>query len=59
MENAKLSHARLSGPKHRGWDDFFEHGPSVSDDFMNERIQPPAGTREQAIALEAVEKAPI
>lgn len=34
-------------PKGRRWDDLFERGPRVSEDFMAERIQPPAEEREK------------
>ncbi|RDJ23087.1 antitoxin [Bosea caraganae] len=33
-------------PKGKRWDDLFERGPRVSEDFMAERIQPPADERE-------------
>lgn len=38
--------SRVIVPKGMRWDDFFLHGPSVTDDFMVERTQPEAETRE-------------
>ena len=46
VEIIKVGPARLITPVGRRWDDFFTEGPKVSDDFMNERIQPPADARE-------------
>ena len=46
VEIVKLGHARLVTPVGRRWDDFFLNGPSVSDDFMSERTQPPLEERE-------------
>lgn len=37
---------RLITPVGHRWDDFFENGPHVSEDFMRERIQPPIKKRE-------------
>lgn len=34
-------------PKGKSWDDFFENGPFMDDDFMSERVQPPAEEREE------------
>ena len=33
-------------PKGKSWDDYFDRGTRASDDFMVERIQPPADERE-------------
>jgi antitoxin VapB len=41
-----VGNSRLIVPKGRRWDDYFERGPQVSDDFMRERVQPPADERE-------------
>ena len=41
----KLGRARLITPEGTSWDSFFE-GPTVSDDFMCERQQPPMQGRE-------------
>ncbi len=46
VEIVRLGHARLVTPVGRRWDDFFLNGPSVSDDFMSERTQPPLEERE-------------
>jgi antitoxin VapB len=42
----KIGSGRLIVPRGRRWDDFFQHGPRVSADFMMERAQPPAEPRE-------------
>ena len=42
----KIGHSRVIVPKGRRWDDLFWTGPRVSDDFMIEREQPAAETRE-------------
>jgi antitoxin VapB len=46
VEIIKIGRARLITPVGHRWDDFFAEGPQVSDDFMNERTQPPAEERE-------------
>ena len=46
VEIIKVGPARLITPVGHRWDDFFTEGPTVSEDFMNERIQPPAEERE-------------
>jgi antitoxin VapB len=46
VEIIKLGQARLIIPVGRRWDDFFLNGPQVSEDFMSERVQPPAEERE-------------
>lgn len=46
VEIISVGHSRIITPVGRRWDDFFRHGPKVSDDFMNEREQPPAEERE-------------
>jgi antitoxin VapB len=46
VEIIRLGHSRIITPVGRRWDDFFQHGPKVSDDFMPERMQPPADDRE-------------
>ncbi|MBN2887313.1 MAG: antitoxin [Chromatiaceae bacterium] len=40
-----LGRARLIAPAGESWDSWFD-GPGVSDDFMNEREQPPVQIRE-------------
>jgi antitoxin VapB len=47
VEVVKLGSARLITPVGQMWDDFFENGPRVSDDFMTERVQPPLEAREE------------
>ena len=42
----KIGSSRLIVPRGKRWDDLFENGPRVSDDFMVERQQPEAEERE-------------
>ena len=42
----KIGRSRVIVPKGRRWDDLFQSGPKASEDFMNEREQPPAEERE-------------
>lgn len=42
----KIGHARVIVPQGKRWDDFFDNGPRVSDDYMAERVQPAAEDRE-------------
>jgi antitoxin VapB len=42
----RIGNSRLIVPVGRLWDEFFEHGPRVSDDFMSERDQPSVQVRE-------------
>ena len=42
----KIGRSRLIVPRGKRWDDLFLHGPRVSDDFMNDRVQPEAEARE-------------
>ncbi len=42
----KIGRTRVIVPRGRRWDDLFEHGPRVSDDFLDERGQPAAEERE-------------
>jgi antitoxin VapB len=46
VEIISLGQSRVITPVGRRWHDFFQHGPKVSDDFMNDREQPPADERE-------------
>jgi antitoxin VapB len=41
-----VGHSRVIVPQSKRWDDLFPSGPRVSEDFMVERQQPPAGKRE-------------
>jgi len=43
----KIGRSRVIVPKGRRWDDLFQSGPKVSEDFMTQREQPPAEEREQ------------
>ncbi|MBP0614340.1 type II toxin-antitoxin system VapB family antitoxin [Jiella mangrovi] len=42
----KIGRSRVIVPKGQRWDDLFENGPRVSDDFLDVREQPPAEERE-------------
>lgn len=42
----KIGRSRMIVPKGRRWDDLFQSGPRLSDDFTTEREQPPAEVRE-------------
>jgi antitoxin VapB len=42
----KIGRSRVIVPHGKRWDDLFQHGPRVSDDFMVERKQPTAEERE-------------
>ena len=46
VEIIRIGNGRLIVPVGRRWDEFFENGPRVSDDFMSERDQPSAQERE-------------
>jgi len=46
VEIIRLGNSRLITPVGRRWDEFFVNGPRVSEDFMNERDQPPLRERE-------------
>jgi antitoxin VapB len=46
VEVIKIGNSRVISPIGRRWDDFFLHGPRVSDDFMTERVDPPPQERE-------------
>ena len=46
VEIIRLGNSRLITPVGRRWDEFFVNGPRVSEDFMNERDQPPLQERE-------------
>ena len=42
----RIGRSRVVAPVGHRWDDLFENGPRVSDDFMREREQPSADERE-------------
>lgn len=46
VEIIKRGHTRIITPVGKRWDDWFDNGPHVSDDFMTERDQPPPQDRE-------------
>ena len=46
VEVLKVGNARIITPVGQSWSEWFLHGPRVSDDFMNEREQPPADERD-------------
>lgn len=46
VEIIKVGANRIISPVGKRWDDFFKNGPWVSEDFMDEREQPPAQERE-------------
>lgn len=46
VEIIKVGNSRIVTPTGRSWDDWFQHGPRVSDDFMTDREQPPAEERD-------------
>ncbi|MDR2212061.1 MAG: antitoxin [Pseudomonadales bacterium] len=42
----KIGRARVIVPQGKRWDDFFDNGPRVSEDFMADRLQPETEKRE-------------
>jgi antitoxin VapB len=46
VEIVKVGQTRVIMPVGRRWDDLFLRGPRVSDDFMNERVDPLPEERE-------------
>jgi antitoxin VapB len=46
VEIVKVGQSRIITPVGRRWDDFFQNGPRVSDDFMTEREDPMPQERE-------------
>jgi antitoxin VapB len=42
----KVGRSRVIVPHGKRWDDFFENGPLLSDDFLTDRVQPGAEERE-------------
>jgi antitoxin VapB len=47
VEIVKVGQSRIVSPVGKRWADLFANGPHASDDFMNERIQPPPEKREE------------
>jgi antitoxin VapB len=46
VEIIKIGQSRLISPVGRRWDDLFDNGPRVPEDFMSERREPAAEDRE-------------
>jgi antitoxin VapB len=46
VEIIKIGQSRIISPVGKRWDDFFKNGLRVSDDFMNDRVQPSMEERE-------------
>ena len=46
VEIIKVGNSRVITPVGKRWDDFFKHGPRVSEDFMTDRDQPAPEDRE-------------
>jgi antitoxin VapB len=42
----RIGRSRVIVPQGKRWDDLFLNGPRASEDFMVERVQPPAEERE-------------
>lgn len=47
VDIVKAGRSRIVTPKGQRWDDLFENGPKVTDDFLAGRPQPEAEEREQ------------
>jgi antitoxin VapB len=45
VEIIKIGNSRLICPVGRRWEALFLHGPRASDDFMNDRADPPGQER--------------
>ena len=46
VEIIKVGSSRVITPVGKKWEDFFRNGPETSDDFMEERVDPPPEERE-------------
>jgi antitoxin VapB len=46
VEVIKVGNSRVITPVGRRWSDVFLHGPRATEDFMDDREQPPAQERE-------------
>jgi len=46
VEVIKIGHSRIISPVGRRWDDLFHDGPRASDEFLSERTDGAAETRE-------------
>jgi antitoxin VapB len=47
VDIVKAGSSRIITPKGQRWDDLFENGPKVTEDFLADRLQPAADEREQ------------
>jgi antitoxin VapB len=47
VDIVRVGNSRLISPRGRRWDDLFQSGPRVTDDFLAERVQRTADEREQ------------
>lgn len=47
VDIVKAGSSRIVTPKGQRWDDLFENGPKVTEDFLPDRLQPAADEREQ------------
>lgn len=47
VEIIQVGESRVISPVGRRWSDWFLHGPLASEDFMEDREQPPTDGREQ------------
>jgi antitoxin VapB len=45
----KIGSGRLIVPKGKRWEDLFQRGPRVSEDFMSEREQPAAAEQREPL----------
>jgi antitoxin VapB len=45
VEVIKVGKSRIVSPIGHRWDEFFEHGPRATSDFMKKRVQPKAEKR--------------
>jgi len=45
VEIVKVGNTRVISPIGKRWDEFFKNGPHFSEDFMNDREQPPMQER--------------
>jgi antitoxin VapB len=46
VEIIKVGNTRIITPVGKSWEEFFKNGPRVSEDFMNQRDDPPPQERE-------------
>jgi antitoxin VapB len=46
VEIIRRGNTRIITPVGKRWEDFFDNGPQIADDFMTERADPPPQERE-------------